>query len=82
MPLAQGLAQEYDCRTRGRGDCLCLVYTNAETEKEVKFWALRLFFRGLELYAQEYGAVTTLLWVCGTDTKTTNNHEVFLNLVS
>ena len=32
--------------------------------------------------AQEYEAVTTLLRMCGTDTKTTNKQEVFLNLVS
>ena len=32
--------------------------------------------------AQEYEAVTTLLRVCGTDTKTTNKQEVFPNLVS
>ena len=32
--------------------------------------------------AQEYEAVTTLLQVCGIDTKTTNKTEVFLNFIS
>ena len=32
--------------------------------------------------AQEYEAVTTLLQVCGIDTKTTNKTEVFLNSIS
>ena len=32
--------------------------------------------------AQEYDAVTTLLRVCGTGNKTTNNQKVFQNLCS
>ena len=32
--------------------------------------------------AQEYEAVTTLLRVFGTDTRTANKQEVFINLVS
>ena len=31
--------------------------------------------------AQEYDAVTSLLWVCGTDNKTTINQVVFHNLI-
>ena len=32
--------------------------------------------------AQEYDAVTTLLWVCGTDTKITSKEDFFLNVLS
>jgi len=31
--------------------------------------------------AQDYEAVTTLLQVCGIDTKTTNKQEGFLNFI-